>query len=96
MGPAGPAGTAPLPYSDGIGCIAMIVVGPSVAQNQEIVNPTPAEVATSYPGTIMLTESHSDPTSSLTGTWRWLGRGWQHNGGTAGVPSITGLAVKIG
>jgi hypothetical protein len=94
MGPQGPAGLS-LPTSNGIGCIAMIVVGPSVAQNQEIANPTSAEVATSFAGTWAVSESHSDPTSSLTGTWRWLGRSWQHNGGTAGSPTIQGLAVKI-
>jgi hypothetical protein len=95
VGPVGPAGPVGIPTSNGIGCIAMIVVGPSVAQNQEIANPTSAEASTSFAGSWTVTESHADPTSNLTGTWRWLGRGWQHNGGTAGTPTITGLAVKI-
>jgi hypothetical protein len=104
VGPQGPAGESgmPIPTYDTIGCIAMIAIplgyGGRISPNQEFVNPAGADYSNTVgAGTALNPNVSGTPETSLTGTWRWLGRQWYFPavGVTSNVLTITGLAVKI-
>jgi hypothetical protein len=77
--------TVPCPY------------GQRISINQEFVNPAGGDYSTTAgAGTGLNPTVSATPETSLTGTWRWLGRQWYLGTGiTSNVVYITGLAVKI-